>query len=73
MNKLMVMDSSGDTRIEFDETEATTAARDEARALFDTLTAKGARAFKTGDNGGPIKSFDEVQGDVVLVPRIVGG
>lgn len=73
MKRLMVMDSTGDSRIEFDDTEATAPAREEARALFERLTEKGARAFRTTENPGPIKTFDEVQGDVLLVPRIVGG
>lgn len=71
---LMVMDSSGDTRIEFDETESK--ARDEAKALFERMKTAGARAFKINRDGvgdAPVTNFEQVQGEVLIVPRIVGG
>ena len=72
---LMVMDSRGDTRLEFDETESPV--RDEAKALFERLTGKGARAFQVNRGDGkpdiPVKHFNDVQGEVVIVPIIVGG
>lgn len=74
--KLMVMDSSGDTRVEFD-TEVSSTERDEAKALFERLTGKGAAAFEVNRGDGkpdvPVKSFNDVQGEVVIVPLIVGG
>lgn len=51
MKKLRVMDSSGDTIIEFDETEATAKAAEEAKALFDRLTAKGGAVFAVNRGG----------------------
>lgn len=70
---LMVMNSTGDKRIEFGDVES--ASRDEAKELFDRMMTKGAHAFKVNAPEGdtPIKNFDQVQGEVLIVPRIVGG
>lgn len=70
---LMVMDSSGDTRISFDETESQ--ARNEARELFERMQKAGARAFRMNQGTGdePVNRFEDAQGDVLIVPRIVGG
>ena len=77
MKKLRVMDSSGDTVIEFDETEATTKATEEAKALFERLTAKGAVAFAINRGGAEpdkkVTNFNELEADNIIVPRIVGG
>lgn len=71
---LMVMDSSGDTRIEFEPAEVDAKATKEAKELFDRLTAGGARAFQIGEKSDKIiTNFNDVQGEVVIVPRIVGG
>lgn len=72
---LMVMDSSGDSRIEF--TPEDTKATDEARALFDRLTKKGAAVFAVNRAGGEadkrVKDFSELEAENVIVPGIVGG
>lgn len=70
---LMVMDSSGDQRIEFDEADVEAKAK--AEELFNRLTGKGARAFRVNQPGGdkPVSKFADVQGEVVIVPVIVGG
>jgi hypothetical protein len=73
---LRCMDSTGDSVVDFD-VEVPSKARDEAAALFERMTGKGAVAFQINQGEGqpdkPVKSFNDVQGDVVLVPRIVGG
>lgn len=74
MKRLMVMDSTGDTRIDFDP--ATDAkATQEARALFEKLTGQGAAVFAVNraDGDKRVTSFDELEAENVVVPRIVGG
>lgn len=74
---LKVMDSTGDTVIEFDDTETKSkAAENEARALFDRLTSKGAAVFAV--NRGPagdkrVTNFNDLEVENVVVPLIVGG
>ena len=73
MKTLSVMDSSGDTRIEFDET--TEAATAEAKALFERITGQGGAVFAVNREGGDkrVKDFSELESNNVAVPRIVGG
>lgn len=76
MKTLRVLDSSGDSVIEFDETEATVTARDEAKALFKRMTEKGAAVFavnrgETGDK--QVKDFQELESENLIVPLITGG
>lgn len=76
MKKLRVMDSSGDTVIEFDEAEVTAKATEEARALFERLSARGAVfAVNRGEGKADkrVTNFDELEADNLAVPRIVGG
>lgn len=74
MKRLMVMDSTGDTRIDFD---AGTDAENEARALFERLTRKGAAVFAVNRAGGEpdkrVRAFSELEAENVIVPAIVGG
>lgn len=70
MNKLSIMDSTGDSTIEF---EAGTAHEAEAKALFERLISGGARAFEVGGSNRPVSNFADVQGEVLIVPVIVGG
>jgi len=75
MKTLIVMDSSGDSRVEFDDTPATEAARNEARALFERVQGQGGAAFVLDREKGDTKitDFSQVEGETVLVPRVVGG
>ena len=78
MKILRVMDSTGDTRIEFNETEACASkANMEARALFERLTGKGAAVFAVNrGEGAPDKrvtNFNDLEGENIVVPLIVGG
>lgn len=72
LKRLMVMDSTGDTRVAF---EPNTAAEAEAKALFERLTGKGAAVFAV-NRGGPdkrVRDFSELETENVIVPAIVGG
>lgn len=75
MKNLRLMDASGDTVIAFDESETTE--RDEAKALFERLTGKGAAVFAVNRaEGAPdvrVKNFNDLEAENVIVPLIVGG
>lgn len=46
------------------------------RTVYDSLTAKGYKAFfvgKDGSEGKPMKSFDEDAEKMIMVPPLVGG
>lgn len=78
MNILRNLDSSGDSPIEFDDSQAMAEARAKAKALFERVTQKeGGAAFNInpipGEPDKKITSFEQAQGDTVLCPRIVGG
>ena len=79
MKTLRVLDASGDTVIEFDETEATAEAMTKAKAVFDGWMKKKLPAFLTKrSNGKPdekITSFDQIEAgaETILVPAIVAG
>lgn len=72
---LKVMDKTGDSTVAFDS-EVKDAAQTEARQWFDKLMKQGAAVFKIGQDGkgeGPIRSFDALGSENVVVPRISGG
>lgn len=72
---LKVMDRSGDSSVAFD-TEVDDAAKSEARKFFDDLMAKGGNVFAIGPDGkgdGPIRNFDQLGEENIVVPRIAGG
>lgn len=74
---LRVMDSTGDTVVEF-ETDAAIASKAEmeARALFDRLTSKGAAVFAVnrGEGGDKrVRNFNDLEAENVVIPLIVGG
>lgn len=74
MKVIKTMDASGDTRIEFTETDEKATA--EARELFERLTSKGAAVFAVNRAGAPdkrVRDFSELEAENVVVPRIVGG
>jgi methylmalonyl-CoA mutase cobalamin-binding subunit len=77
MKTLRVLDSSGDTELHFDETEATANARAEAEALFTRLRAEGATALAVTPGGEVpaqrVEKFSELGEETIIVPRIVGG
>lgn len=72
---LKVMDSSGDSAVAFDEADAK--ATTEARELFERLTKKGAAVFAVNRGEGhadkPVKRFEDLEAENVVVPAIVGG
>lgn len=71
---LMVMDSTGDSRVEF---EPGSAAEGEALALYNRLTAKSAAVFAVNRAAGApdkrVTSFDQLETENVIVPGIAGG
>lgn len=77
MKMIRVLDSSGDTCIEFDE--ATPEALAKAKETFDAWMGKKLPAFLTKrQNGKPdekITNFDQIEegAETVLVPAIVAG
>ena len=77
MKKLRVMDSTGDTVIDFNEKKAEADATKEAKALFERMTQQGAAVFAI--NRGEdrvdkrVKNFNELEQDNVVVPLITGG
>lgn len=79
MKTLRVLDKTGDTCIEFDETEATAEATAKAREVFDGWMKKKLPAFLTKRaNRQPdekITSFDQIEegAETLLIPAIVAG
>lgn len=79
MKMLRILDRSGDTVIEFDETEATAAQTAKAKAVFDDWMAKKRAAFLTKRADGKpdlkITSFDQIEAgaETLLIPQIVAG
>jgi len=69
------LDSSGDTAVSFESTDARAAA--EARALFDRLKGEGRVPFAVNRAGGApdlkLASFDDTEAQTVFIPRIVAG
>lgn len=69
------LDHTGDTRVEFDTEDKV--ATDEARKLFERLTKSGQPAFAVnranGQEDKKLKSFDELENDTIVIPRIAGG
>lgn len=77
MKVLRVMDSTGDTVLEFDETAVKSKATQEAKDLFERLTEKGSQVFAVNRGEGKsdmkVTNFDALEEENVVVPLIVGG
>lgn len=74
MSVQIVMDRSGDTRHEFDGSDASAVARAEER--FRELTGKGFRAVALGKDGNPgelLKTFDPKVEQTLFIPQLQGG
>ena len=74
MGVLIVMDRSGDTRHEFDISDAKAVALAEKR--FKELTGKGFRAVALAKDGGPgrlIGRFDPQVEQTLFIPQLQGG
>ena len=70
----IVMDRTGDTRHEFDSTDAKALALAETR--FRELTGKGFRAVALGRDGGPgrlLRKFDREVEQTLFIPQLQGG
>ncbi len=74
---LRVLDSSGDTVVEFDAAQADAKATGEAKALFDRLTQGGSAVFAVNRaSGAPdqkVTSFDSLEEQNIVVKPLVGG
>ena len=74
MSELMVLDSTGDTRLQWNQTNHDEV--DAARKRFNELTKKGYAAFKanrSGSQGEQIDAFDPTAERCILIPPMVGG
>lgn len=77
MKKLLILDKTGDTVMEFTDTDAEATAK--AKATFDAWMGKKLAAFSTkrpnGEADKKITSFDQIEegAETILVPAIVAG
>jgi hypothetical protein len=74
MSVQIVMDRSGDTRHEFDATDAKALRKAEER--FQELTGKGFRAVALGKDGGQgklVEKFDPNVEQTLFIPQLQGG
>ena len=74
MSVQIVLDSSGDSRHEFDRGDAVAVSLAEQR--FRQLTAKGYQAIAftgPGQPGDLIKDFDPTVDKTIFMPRLIGG
>jgi hypothetical protein len=73
MNLQIVMDTSGDTRLQFDPEDASAVA--EAEKRFHELTEAGFIAAKRTGRGTSelVRDFDPAVQETVFIPRLVGG
>jgi hypothetical protein len=74
MGEMMELDRTGDTRIQFDKSNAVEVSAAEKR--FKELKGKGYAAFgvnKKGDKGVLMSDFDPAAERILFVPPLVGG
>jgi hypothetical protein len=73
MHLQIVMDTSGDTRHQFDPADASAVA--EAEKRFGELIGAGFIAAKRTGNGTSelVRQFDPTAQETVFIPRLVGG
>jgi hypothetical protein len=73
MHSQIVMDTSGDTRHQFDPNDA--GAVVEAEKRFGELIGKGFVAAKRTGNGSSelMRHFDPTAQETLFIPRLVGG
>jgi hypothetical protein len=74
MSELMILNSTGDTRIAWDPTKHDQVAA--AKKRFQELKSKGYAAFKvnaSGSQGEQLDAFDPMEERTILIPPMVGG
>jgi hypothetical protein len=74
MSVQIIMDRNGDTRHEFDLSDAMAIALAEER--FKKLTGRGFRAVALGKSGSPgklIRDFDQNVEETLFIPQLQGG
>lgn len=73
--ELVEMNISGDSKLIWNPDNADE--RTAAKAMFDSLKAKGHLAYKVegkeGEKGEVLKEFDPYAGRIIMAPRMVGG
>jgi hypothetical protein len=70
---IAVMDSRGDTRVEWDLSDPQSLAQ--AKEVFEQIKKKGGAVFRAqpnGEGGGKLNEFDP-HADMIGVPAIIGG
>jgi hypothetical protein len=73
MNLQIVMDTSGDTRHQFDPKDASTVSEAEKR-FRDLVGAGFIAATRTGNGTSElVRQFDPAAQETVFIPRLVGG
>lgn len=78
MKKIRILDKTGDTEIDFDDSEVTTQARELAQAAFEKAQKGGTAILTKRAAGAPdkvIRSFNEIedQAEAIFIPAIVAG
>lgn len=74
MKRLKVMDGSGDSTVEFDETSPEQLAR--AQQVMDDCLARGGAVFKVDpktNEGEKITRAEQVDSEALVVPAITAG
>lgn len=74
MGQLCILDHTGDTKVIWDRNDADSTAA--AKAMFDSLKAKGHVAYSVGEEGKPasiVKEFDPALEKIIMKPLAKGG
>lgn len=74
MSELMIVDQTGDTRLQWNKKNAEEIAA--AKLRFDELKTKGYLAYKVDKSGGQgevLHEFDANAERIILNPRMIGG
>jgi hypothetical protein len=76
LKTLKIMDNTGDSSVTFDA-DIENDVKSEGRKLFDKCMAKGSAVFAVnranGETDKRVTSFDELEAENVVVPRMAGG
>lgn len=78
MKKVRILDKTGDTEIDFDDSAVTAEARALAEAAFTKAQKGGTAVLTKRANGGEdkiIRSFNEIEdgAEAIFIPAIVAG
>lgn len=78
MKKIRILDKTGDTEIDFDDSAVTADARKIAEAAFDKAKKSGTPILTKRQGGQPdmvIRKFSEIEdgAEAIFIPAIVAG